>query len=1621
MRLLFTTCLLLLVFGPTWSSVMALNLLPNGGFEEGSAGWHLNPAASMATDALDLLMGPAGETVYSGRQALRVRAMNAHVQTPATGKADVEYALTFRARGGQKVTAADGAISSPNVSVIVYVYGKSKEYGRQVFLRNQLKRNFGALGQEWREFRLTLKVAEADVAGAEIFNLVFGIGGEVVLDDVALLPVESWRAKLLFHLPFDAGVDAANARGMAHGDAHGAVRLVEGRSGKAASFTKNAYLVYDAAGNFDQAEGTVAMWVKPYWSEHDGVPHCFFEVPGAGKHAANPDAGFTVTKGWTIGNSPNLCYFHTGTADYTWGQHIGGFPFGFPPNEWVHLTFSWSASGAVTKLYKNGGLLKVAPGPLGAKPPSVGRSMLIGARYGGIYGAEAAIDEVMVFNAALTDAEVAQLAGMDPAAVASVERAPMDSAHVNVVEMGWETPHIACNRPTALEPVNALFLIAWAHGRDIVELAQRYEMRFSAVTTHRNRTSFGFDDAYHANWADISTAAKIVELSARLDENPDVITIVNLDFARIPASLQQRILAMVQAGTGLVLIGPRHLPVGLSPLDEAGRAQILCGAPLSGMTDCYPEKQYTIDALGKALVQAYTLGAGRVALIRWYTDPGKNDPVGEANDLGISPRAASGVVNRQFEHRYNYYLALVGRCLGWAAKREPRLVWSTLPEDGADYRAADWPADGLEVGITWRGVAGHPAVLRAVLRNQTGTAIETREQPLQLAAGLNALRIPLALPPGGRHYLDLMVLSEGNVENWATVSFHVTRPEEVVAMTTARAHYQRGETATGRVQMRAPLPREAQLVMKAIDTYGREYARAVFPIRAGADAVDFAMPLAGTTSIANYLEADIVREGTVLGQGETVVYVPKPKDREFQSMIWGIYPLPDTMTGHRTYQQLRAAGFNSLLRWAYIGNFHNEAMADIMPVEYCTRMIAKPDSRGWLQSFVNETHGIEDASLANPAVQDALKNVAQRVLKASGPLSPWWYSLGDENFMHRGFGYSPYGLEYFRKFLHRRYGSIARLNAQHGTTYTNFTEVPRYRNAGAVAVKDIPALLDHELAVDDEWAGMHQFLADEIRRSDPGARVGAEGSEAGNMDRMLQGTQVWAPYAGQGELLRSLGPDKLRSHWWGHYIPPAPDAGELWRWLFEGKANFQEYYASTGVDGILNQNLTYMDYFNNLMPDLQEINNGLGMLLANARVISDQAVVIHYSRESLHASKAFDALASTGASDRVLLEILRARGQDFRYASSRLITTGCLQTPRAKVLFLPASYCLSEAEAAGIAQFVREGGTLVADVLPGVLNEYGSRRMAAPLAEVFGVHQTGAAAPTRAEDLVVTGDLWGQQITLGLGAATYDAAIALQGGTALATVNGTPVLIKHEYGKGRVILFNVDLARAPKAMSAQLVAACLGVAGVTPAYRLEGLSASTMTFAPVIVGAPGETGGDRGPAARVSVLQQGGVELVGIVLPSAEPQETCLVWDQPRHAYNARTGEYLGKVNQLTLAPLPPTAYGKRAQVYLISLQDYPLKGIAISAPSTVKRGGMLSLTVGIDMGRTNPDGRLLRIDVIDPAGRHVKNLRGFLTLRGMKGQWHIPFAFNDAPGAWTVRVTDLVTGVHAVRTVRLR
>lgn len=1190
----------------------------------------------------------------------------------------------------------------------------------------------------------------------------------------------------------------------------------------------------------------------------------------------------------------------------------------------------------------------------------------------------------------------------------------LDSSHVNRLTTELVTPHLNFARPSAAGPVKAFFVVAiQASGgtRDVIEMVQRFDIDFSNFNMHVP-TTFAWKDLNHYGaFQDVSLPEKTAEFLATLDEDPDVIVLGSIPFSTLPGNVQQRVLDRVRNGMGLVLISPRNYPDDLAgdPVPGA-REQILTGVPLAGLPEYFPASEKTLEEKASSAVNAYAYGDGRVVVIQWTPEL---LPAGDGGGVAPAPAGKPWTGSelrydytsphrplqwprwtRQYEHRYNYHLSLAAKAIDWAAKRDLRAQWSELPADGAEIRRDKLPDHDVPIGIDWSGPANQAATLTATVRDPLGEEALATSQFLVLAPGSNETTIALPRLKHGLHYLDLQLSTTDGVENWATVSFSVEGPEKIVQLTTREEYISRGDTVSGAVTLAGRLTKPSQLVIRARDTYGRVYNKTVKRVPAGKQKAAFSINLDRPNSYGTFIEALLLRDGEEISFADRTVYVPKPHFDGFLSTIWcsvwyeGI--------GQVLMRQARKAGFNSVYdRADSFGDYENAALADMIPTIYASRVAITPDERGYAKGFWG--HGRLD-----PEFRRYVDEIVLNEVKSIMRLEPPYYSLGDENYFGYGFGFSPHGLQAYRQYLEERYGDIARLNEAYGSSHASFEEVPRYKQADAIAEGHLPALIDTRLGTDDDYAGYHHDLGRYIRELDPDARVGAEGSLPGDIERMVGGTEYWAPYSaseGQNVLKRSLiTRDQLTAHWWGGVESGARDTTVLWEWLMRDFANFNQWFCALHVDGALfNADYSYRPFFKKLLPDILEIMSGTALLLRDAEPLGEEDIVLHYSRESEHAALMIYEPAGRKQAEQAVLDALATLGRDFRYVSSTTIAAGKLEEPAGKILFLPSTHTLSQEAADGIEAFVRNGGTVVADFLP-ALDEFGRRLPEGRLDTLFGATCAGKRSTVAVTDLSISAELDGQTLTLNCPETMVEGALQVTAAEFLAVHDEIPLLAVNRRGSGKTVLLNFDLSRCGGIEAIHFVDALLNSAGSRPEFVLNGSESS-----------------------RVFASHRGGLTLLGVILPRLDPmdpnQEATVIWEEPMHVYDVRAGRYLGHRNEIAV-----TVSGTQRREHLFALQQHPLTALTLKGPETIDSGESLELELRLDFGRRPASiDRVLRIDVTDPLGQTVEHYRDFLRVQGAKANASVPFAFNDPPGAWTITATDVATGVRATRVLELQ
>jgi len=128
----------------------------------------------------------------------------------------------------------------------------------------------------------------------------------------------------------------------------------------------------------------------------------------------------------------------------------------------------------------------------------------------------------------------------------------------------------------------------------------------------------------------------------------------------------------------------------------------------------------------------------------------------------------------------------------------------------------------------------------------------------------------------------------------------------------------------------------------------------------------------------------------------------------------------------------------------------------------------------------------------------------------------------------------------------------------------------------------------------------------------------------------------------------------------------------------------------------------------------------------------------------------------------------------------------------------------------------------------------------------------------------------------------------------------------------------------------------------------------------------------------------------------------------PSHVYDLRAGKYLGRVKSLDTR----LRWG-RANVFLAL--PYEIKEMAIRlSSSTPGRGETVRASIRLRVPRDAQEKHAVWVEVTDPEGRRPLWGQRVVMLERGAGEAQFPIAYNDPPGEWRVRATELFSKASA-------
>jgi len=383
---------------------------------------------------------------------------------------------------------------------------------------------------------------------------------------------------------------------------------------------------------------------------------------------------------------------------------------------------------------------------------------------------------------------------------------------------------------------------------------------------------------------------------------------------------------------------------------------------------------------------------------------------------------------------------------------------------------------------------------------------------------------------------------------------------------------------------------------------------------------------------------------------------------------------------------------------------------------------------------------LREPSLSDPAWQDRINARLAAHVTALQRYQPLFYNLGDETGIADlaapwDFDFGPQSLAGLRAWLRTQYPSLAALNAEWGTHFTDWQNITPITTDAAIAGGDGDAARwsDFKAWMDIAFARAITAGADAVRKASPAARAGLEGGQPpgwGGYDYSLlaPAMDVMEIYdlGNSLEIAKALNP---RLTTLTTLFGAGPTAiHRLWHAALAGTGGVIIWDDS---HSIITADDTPGPRGRDLAPMFEALRHGPGARLVAATPQRDPVAIL-YSQASFRADwllarkaeKASWTIHDSGWEDEHDNPWRAATSAAFTalghaqitpdVLSTAMVEAGALRHTALKMLLLPRTLALSDQAIAELAAFTAHGGIVLADTPPGRFDAHGRPRTALP-------------------------------------------------------------------------------------------------------------------------------------------------------------------------------------------------------------------------------------------------------------------------------------------------------------------
>lgn len=908
---------------------------------------------------------------------------------------------------------------------------------------------------------------------------------------------------------------------------------------------------------------------------------------------------------------------------------------------------------------------------------------------------------------------------------------------------------------------------------------------------------------------------------------------------------------------------------------------------------------------------------------------------------------------------YEYYQSLLARVLLWAGQKDTPVTIESMSAEPIDRTQAPVP---LPVHIRSAAALDGLSLRTSFHRLSSREVIEGAATPLALSPGENAATVSVPCLPAGPYMVNVRVLSSHEKAlAWSSFPLAVTNPCSITEVSMERYVHDAGEPTAGNVVLSRPLGKGETLAIRWCDNHGRLLAeRTETEGRRWDVALDGIRPL-GTN--IHFLRAVLTDAKGEAAAGEREFSVRGRKRPAFHLATWE-EPQTDYIS-NLWFRRFRDIGVDAI--YYTLGR---KDYTDAARLIARNNLFSAPNFMAYRaeseQTPLGPVHG---NCLHDSTYQKAVDERNFEVATCWGRYDVLYYTDGSDKVM-AGQCFAKPTLAAFREHLKQRYASVADLNRAWDTAFTSWDAVVPNTLKKAKARKHFTSWVEHTRFMETAFAENDRRMQATLRSQDADALMGHDGygrlnsRDGADWWKLLQANSYYNLYtyqdAPQLEITRSIAD-----------CFPAVEERSI-------------YYGSYGGQ--------FGNYpFLRRLPWYALLHNYTGLFwwTANGKVTYG-TITSYMVGPDFRCTKSY--LASKEQIDEINAGIVQLISRAKRRHNGIAVYYDHESAVHAMTAFRHPRHLVTGLTACE--HVLEDLGLQYEYVVP---QQIESGRLAAEDHQVLILIHTLAMPATTAkaiEEFVRRGGL----VITNETPATHDENLRpAPNGSLLASLLGEPNELRKADQGATLVLPPTETDYRRERFTTHGRKIRRRFADVLAHARLP-------RFAGMV---PAE--GDVGiPGLELVAYQSGEGQYLGFVHSAPGAVTTTVKIPEARHVYDLRSRQHLGLTKEWPLS----LEDGKTA---LYAALPYAIDDVSIEAGAgNAIRGRPFAAAISLQTSSGKPTTlpHAFVVDVIDPKGRKRPQYSQVVVSNDQgRASVVVPFALNDLLGAWTVRVTERVSG----------